>query len=315
MSMLHIGAGGWAYFKLPGTDSLTAYSKAFDFVEVNSTFYTNPSIEMVRSWRRRVPDDFMFSVRCHKELTHKYLLSPGKESCEILARSLRICSELRAEILHIQTPASFNPEGKLKEINDLFSSIDLGAVKLAWEVRGHMAKGTIELMHDLGIIHCTDISKEMPSIDSDILYTRLFGHGEHNLYQFDDAELLDINEKMRENKLERSYLTFHGARMYADAARLKVYEKSGTFPKVTKAIGLASLRSVLEEDAKFPATKSELIEKQGWKVFDQTEKEHVHASVLLEKLPDSEYGSLKEVIGALEQESAQELKFDLFRQL
>jgi hypothetical protein len=51
--------------------------------------------------------------------------------------------------------------------------------------------------------------------------------------------------------------------------------------KVTKAIGLASLRSVIEEDAKFPATKSELTEKQGWKVFDLTEQEHVHASVLI----------------------------------
>jgi uncharacterized protein YecE (DUF72 family) len=166
----------------------------------------------------------MFSVRCHKDLTHKYYLSPGKESYEILARSLRICSELRAEILHIQTPPSFNPDEKLKDIRDLFSSIDLGAVKLAWEVRGHMAKGTIELMHDLGIIHCTDISKEMPSTDSNILYTRLFGHGKHNLYQFDDAELLDIDGKIRENNLEKAYLTFHGARMYSDAARLKVYQ-------------------------------------------------------------------------------------------
>ncbi len=299
MSMLYIGAGGWVYFHVPGMDSLAAYAKAFDFVEVNSTFYSNPSIEMVRSWRRRVPDDFMFSVRCHKDLTHKYFLSPCRESNEILARSLRICNELKAEILHIQTPASFNPEGKLKDIRDLFSSIDLGAVKLAWEMRGHLAKGTIDLMHDLGIIHCTDISKEMPSTDSDILYTRLFGHGKLNLYQFDDAELLDINEKIRENNLEKAYLTFHGARMYADAARLKVYKKTVEFPGVTKSEGLESLKTVLEEDAKFPATKSELIEKQGWKVFDLTETEHMHASILLNKLPDVEFAHVEEVIEAL----------------
>jgi len=30
MSMLYIGAGGWAYFKVPGLDSLAAYSKAYD---------------------------------------------------------------------------------------------------------------------------------------------------------------------------------------------------------------------------------------------------------------------------------------------
>lgn len=302
MSRVYIGAGGWAYFRVPGMDSLAAYSKAFDFVEVNSTFYTNPSIEMVRSWRRRVPDDFMFSVRCNKDLTHKYLMSNCKENHEILARSLRICNELRAEILHIQTPASFNPEGKLKDIQDLFSSIDLGAVKLAWEVRGHLAMGTIELMHDLGIIHCTDISKEMPSTDSDILYTRLFGHGKHNLYQFDDGELQDIDEKMREKNLEKAYLTFHGARMYNDAARFKVYQKSGEFPSVTKSKGLESLKAVIEEDAKFPATKSELIEKQGWKVFDLAEKEHVHASMLLNKLPDVKFADVEEVIGALKKQ-------------
>jgi uncharacterized protein YecE (DUF72 family) len=297
--MLYIGVGGWAYFNVPGMDSLTAYAKAFDFVEVNSTFYTNPSIEMVRSWRRRVPEDFMFSVRCHKDLTHKYLLSPCKESYEILRQSLRICDELKAEILHIQTPSPFNPDEKIKDIRDLFSSIDLGVIKLAWEIRRRVAKETIDLMHDLGIIHCTDISKEMPSTDSNILYSRLFGHGEHNLYQFDDAELLDIDTKIREKNLKKAYLTFHGARMYKDAARLKVYQKSGVFPNVTKTKGLESLKSVIEEDAKFPATKSELIEKQGWKVFDLSDTEHIHASAPLEKLPDRKYGSIEEVIGAL----------------
>lgn len=82
--------------------------------------------------------------------------------------------------------------------------------------------------------------------------TCLFGHGKHNLYQFDDAELLDIDEKIHEKNLERSYLTFHDARMYADAARFKVYQKTGEFPGVTKSKGLESLKAVIEEDANFP---------------------------------------------------------------
>ena len=89
--------------------------------------------------------------------------------------------------------------------------------------------------------------------------------------------------------------------MYSDAARLKVYEKRGTFPKVTKAVGLASLRLVLEEDTVFPATKGELMEKQGWKVFDLTETEHVHSGVMLGKLPDGKYVSVEEVICACPQ--------------
>ncbi len=64
-------------------------------------------------------------------------------------------------------------------------------------------------------------------------------------------------------------------------------KKSGAFPNVTKTIGLALLKSVLEEDSNFPATRCELIENQGWKVFDLTEEEHVHESTL----PDVKYAS------------------------
>jgi len=41
------------------------------------------------------------------------------------------------------------------------------------------------------------------------------------------------------------------------------------------------------------------MEKQGWKVFDKTETEHVHAIVLLEKLPDGKYANVEEVIRCL----------------
>ena len=297
MSM-HIGTGGWDYFQVEGLDSLTAYSKAFDFVEVNSTFYSPPSPDMVRSWRRRVRENFVFSVRCHRDLTHKYLLFPCRESYEILNYSLRICDVLRSGILHIQTPPYFKIRENIKDIRDLLSSFDFGSTKLAWEIRGNSHEAT-GLMQDFGIIHCTDISKQFPAVDSDILYSRLFGHGKHNLYQFDDAELLQINDRIRGMNKGEAYLTFHGARMYKDAARLRVFHRNGTFPGITKATGLASLKIILEEDARFPAAKNELMEKQGWKVFDLSENEHVHARTMLEKLPDREYTGVEEVIEAL----------------
>ncbi len=133
------------------------------------------------------------------------------------------------------------------------------------------------------------LARKLLSILHHLLMTRefyhLFGKGEHNLYQFDDTELAQIDDRINDKNPDKAYLTFHSARMYSYATRLKVYQKSGTFPKVTKDIGLESLRSVLEEDAKFPTSKNELVEKQGWKVFDLTEKEHVHASTLLNRLP------------------------------
>lgn len=57
-----VGAGGWAYFRVPGRDSLAAYAKSFSFVEVNSTFYENPDLCTVTSWGKRVPGAFRFAA-------------------------------------------------------------------------------------------------------------------------------------------------------------------------------------------------------------------------------------------------------------
>jgi len=56
-----VGTGGWAYFQVPRLKPLAAYSKVFNFVEVNSTFYQIPSLSEVENWRKLVPSDFSFS--------------------------------------------------------------------------------------------------------------------------------------------------------------------------------------------------------------------------------------------------------------
>ncbi|HTD81084.1 MAG TPA: DUF72 domain-containing protein, partial [Thermoplasmata archaeon] len=65
-----IGAGGWGYFHGPSGKPLVDYARAFRFVEVNSTFYRQPSEGAVRRWRRSVPTGFRFAVKGHRSLTH-----------------------------------------------------------------------------------------------------------------------------------------------------------------------------------------------------------------------------------------------------
>jgi uncharacterized protein YecE (DUF72 family) len=71
-----VGTGGWAYFNVPGKQPLKAYSEVFNFVEVNYTFYEYPDVRRVERWRRAVPEDFTFSVRCNQDLTHTIGLKP-----------------------------------------------------------------------------------------------------------------------------------------------------------------------------------------------------------------------------------------------
>jgi hypothetical protein len=154
-------------------------------------------------------------------------------------------------------------------------------------------------MQDLNMIHCVDLSKNEPAYSTDILYTRLFGKGTHNIYQFDDKELKQIHEKTRQGKEKKVVLSFHGLKMYLDAARFKTYNESLKLPPVTKSVGLSSLREVLSEDARFPMTKEQLIKHQGWKVIDLTPSERVHSSEILGQLNEKTYRSVDEVLATL----------------
>lgn len=119
-----IGTGGWAYFKIPKESSLRIYSKIFNFVEVNHTFYEYPDMTMVEPWRRTVPENFTFAVRCHQDLTHKIGLRPVDEAYSVLSKMAAYCRVLNAPFLVLETPKSYVFENKeIEEAKQFFSTV------------------------------------------------------------------------------------------------------------------------------------------------------------------------------------------------
>jgi uncharacterized protein YecE (DUF72 family) len=295
-----IGTGGWAYFNVPGQDSLEEYSRIYNFVEVNSSFYSTIPLRLVESWRKRVPPDFEFSVRLNEIISHKYEMEANEITFKLFEYTQKICKVLRSGIIVIETPDTLEySDHKVRKIADFLSSLNLRRTRLAWEVRRRqkqMPSALIDLMKEHNIIHIVDLSKDMPLYESDQMYARLFGKGEHNIYQFTDEELLSIYDKSQKRKSEKVILTFHGVRMYKDAARLNAYLKTKRFPSVTKHQGLRSLEDVLSEDTDFPISKEDLIRNQGWKVMDLTKQKRIHVSKLLSDLPERVYNSVDEII-------------------
>ncbi|NWG08811.1 MAG: DUF72 domain-containing protein [Nitrososphaerales archaeon] len=296
MGPIYIGAGGWAYLDTKEKHKLEAYSKKFNFVEVNSTFYTFPKSALVRLWRRRVPSEFVFTVRCHRNLTHKYELRPVDEAFNIFDRMVEICRELKAPILHLQTPHSLEFDGiRARLTRDFFSSTMTKDVRLAWEIRGRVSEEVVRLMEDFEIVQCVDISKEELAVESHMLYTRLFGRGFHTLYQFDDEELKQIEDKAKGYDFKEKFLTFHSLRMYEDAGRLKAHVEEGTFPSLKGPFGVDDLKRALV-DAVFPCSKYRLIRDHGWKVVNMSEEMRVHVSKLLGEPHDRVYKNIDELL-------------------
>lgn len=278
-------------------DRLAQYSRCFNFVEVNVTHYMHPPLILARGWRRRVQNNFAFSVKCHRNVSHKYLLNPSVKSLEDFNRSLAICHALHAEILVVQTPPSLGLSAAL--IRSFIKSVDLGGVRLALEPRGSIAQDALRAMERHEVIHVVDLSRDMPAYVGDILYTRLLGLGDHNIYQFDDYELRDIRVRVESTGVEKAFLSFHGLKMYVDAGRMKEYIETGVPPPVTNGVGLDSLRYVVAEDAVFPATRDELFSAVGWKLVEMPGGVRVRAITILSSIEDRLYKDLDDLMNSV----------------
>ena len=296
-----VGTGGWAYFNVPDKQPLKAYSEVFNFVEVNSTVYEYPDTKTVERWRRTVPKDFVFSVRCHQDLTHRIGLKPVDEAYGIFSQMLTYCGILRAPYLVIETPQSYvMSKENVGVAKDFLTSVNLRGTRIAWEIRAPKTPEIRDLMRELNIVQSVDLSTEEPSLSSDVVYSRLFGKGKHNIYQFTDEELVEIGNRISKSNPRIAALSYHGLRMNTDAARFKQYKKTGKFMSVTRFTGVASVKAVLSEDPCFPSSKKELINHQGWKVIDWSNEKRIHLSELLSTIPERTYHSVDEVAQVLE---------------
>jgi uncharacterized protein YecE (DUF72 family) len=295
-----VGTGGWAYFKVSNKPSLKVYSEIFNFVEVNYTFYEYPDVRLVQSWRKTVPNNFTFSVKCHQDLTHNIGLVPTDQAYEIFNQMQRYCYILGSPFLVLETPARYLvTKENATDAHDFFSSLQTAGLRLVWEYRAPITQTVIDMMQNFGIVQCVDLSKQSPSYNLDVTYSRLFGKGQHNIYQFTDVELAEIDHKAKQTHSKTVVLSYHGARMSTDAARFKHYKETGKFLPVTSYTGADSAKAVLAEDATFPTTKGELKSDQGWKVIDLTPDKRLHLSDVLEKIPNKNYCNLEEVVKEL----------------
>jgi uncharacterized protein YecE (DUF72 family) len=91
MKPVHVGCSGWNYPAwrelfypkgLPANRWLEYYARHFGTVEVNSTFYRLAKRDAVARWLTQVPDDFIFTIKASRYLTHVKRLAnmgPGIE--------------------------------------------------------------------------------------------------------------------------------------------------------------------------------------------------------------------------------------------
>ena len=81
--------------KLPAAEMLRYYAEHFATVEINNTFYRMPAESMLARWSEEVPEDFAFTLKAPRRITHeKRLREAESDVAEFLRRAAALGDKL-----------------------------------------------------------------------------------------------------------------------------------------------------------------------------------------------------------------------------
>jgi uncharacterized protein YecE (DUF72 family) len=256
------------FYPLKKTDELGFYSKFFNTVEVNSTFYRPCSPKTAESWAKRTPEDFEFTVKAWQQFTH------AKESSlpadmDVFKKGIAPLAEAgKLGCVLFQFPASFHctdeTRDRLRALLEQFAEYEK-----AVELRHRSWGDHLEILQELNAVPAfIDEPKFRDSIRQSLqpfgglLYLRLHGRqaakwwrhehrNERYDYLYSKEELapyaLRLKEAAGEKAIQKAYTFFNnhpGAKAVANAVMLRAQldvpvecELPETFVKAFPTIG------------------------------------------------------------------------------
>ena len=229
MPQTRIGISGWTYAPwrgvfypkgLPQKQELAYASRALNSIEINGTFYSLQRPSSFQAWYDQTPDDFVFSVKAPRFITHiKKLAGVDAAIANFFASGLLALREKLGPVLWQLPPQLGFDADRLRRFLDMLPHNTDEAVKVAkghdervkgrsfvetdakrpvrhaMEVRHESFKTPefIEMLrsHNVALVNAETAGKwpHMEDLTADFVYARL--HGDEELYVsgYSDAAL------------------------------------------------------------------------------------------------------------------------------
>jgi uncharacterized protein YecE (DUF72 family) len=244
---IYIGTSGWTYRHWLGPfypedinprNLLSFYTRYFDTVELNASFYRLPSAQTFTNWYKKTPHQFIFAVKASRFITHlKKLKDVEKNWKEFINRASQLKEKLGPILF--QLPPSFKKD--ITRCKDFFKILP-SKYEYAFEVRhkSWFDKEVYALLakHNISLVW-TD-SPSFPSewvLTSSFIYLRF--HGGKVLYgsNYSREELKSYAQKLRPfvKKGIKVYAYYNNdAQGYAVKNALTFSQILGVFKKETK---------------------------------------------------------------------------------
>lgn len=128
---IYIGTCAWTYDdwrgvfyppRLPQNQWLQFYAKYFRSVEIDSTFYHAPGAKAIAHWVGQTPDDFRFTCKMPKKITHELRLRDCEEPVAAFLESLEPMRPKLGCIL-LQMPPGFSPQRDEKALKTFLAAL------------------------------------------------------------------------------------------------------------------------------------------------------------------------------------------------
>lgn len=227
----YVGCSGWHYKDwkerfypegLPQKDWLSYYAETFSSVEINATFYKVPQEKTFQKWKAETPDDFRFTLKGSRYVTHLKKLKEVAPYVREFYESIEGLGEKCACVLW-QLPGNFKKNEKNQaKLEDLLKSLSSDHDNvIEFRDSSWFDDQTRDLLHTHSVIPCSVSSSfdlpEMLEVNNGVAYIRFHGKGkERYKYFYSEEELKEWADAVLKSTAERVYAYFNND-YYANA--------------------------------------------------------------------------------------------------
>lgn len=211
---------------LPKSRWFDYYCEHFRTYEFNGSFYRFPTVKNLLTWHDKTPDDFEFSLKVPKTITHiKKLIGCGSEIQDfytICADGLQ--SKLACILWQLPPSFSFTPE-RLQLLTELLNPSFRNTVEFRHESWWNPA--VTKVFSDHNIIFCNPSYPNLPHTTmatSETGYFRLHGIPDLFFSEYSTEELEGLYRKITEAPFKKVYVYFNNTASVAAIKNALVFK-------------------------------------------------------------------------------------------
>jgi uncharacterized protein YecE (DUF72 family) len=189
--------------KLPANAMLRYYGERFATVEINNTFYRMPAEAMLERWSSEVPDDFAFTLKAPRRITHDMRLRDAQSAVAAFAgRAAALADKLG--VLLFQLPPFLKKD--LPRLRDFLDVLPPGT-RAAFEFRNDSWQNdeVYDTLRARGAMLCVTDTEDG---DTPFVVTTECGYVRLRRTHYDERDLAAWAERIAAQPLTCTYVYF-----------------------------------------------------------------------------------------------------------